>query len=108
MGRQTQTRPPQPLRSDRKEPRDTEARQKAYADKRSKAGEKDLRPGDKVGGTQKRTNTKTLWNPKPRAVKEIKGPQLVVGGRVRGVRRAKNYKKKLRPRPEHRRIQAEY
>ena len=63
-------------------PRDTEARQKAYADKRSKAREKDLRPGDKVGCTQKRTNTKTPGNPNHRVVKEIKGPQLVVERRA--------------------------
>ena len=72
MGRQIQTRLPQLLKSNREEPLDTEARQrheeerrkqKAYADKRNKAMEKDIQAGDKVMCAQKKTNTKTPWDP---------------------------------------------
>ena len=68
MGRPIQTRLPQLLRSNREEPLDTEVRQrheeerrkqKAYADKRNKAVEKDIQAGDKVMCAQKKTNTKT-------------------------------------------------
>ena len=77
-------------------------------DKKNRAVEKDIQPGDKVMCTQKRTNTKTPWDPNPYVVKEVKGSQLVVERGPRKLKRAKNYVKKLKPRPEYLQIQDQY
>ena len=51
---------------------------------------------------------KTPWDPEPYVVKEVKGSQLVVERGGRKLKRAKNFIKKLEPRPEYLQTQVKY
>ena len=53
-------------------------KQKTYADEKRKARIKAVSPGDKVMIQQKKTTTKTPWDPRPFTVTKVKGSQVEV------------------------------
>ena len=72
--------------------------QKEQYDKKHKAREKDIRPGDKVMIKRKKTTMDTPWDPKEFQVTEIKGAKLILDRQGEIKYRAKNNVKKLKRR----------
>ena len=109
FGRKIQTRLPQRAKKAegkvvdeaRKNHEERRHKQKQYADKKRKAQDKDINPGDKVMIQQRKTNTKPPWDPKPYTVTETRGAQVKV--KRDGVERlrAKNHVKPIKERPEY-------
>ena len=76
-------------------------KQKNYSDDKRKAKEKRIVPGDKILVQQKKTSTRTPWDPAPYTVVDVQGSK-VKGQRGEEVKfRAKNRVKVLKERPEH-------
>ena len=79
-------------------------KQKTYTDKRRRANEKKIVPGDEILIQQKKTTIKPPWDPKPFTVVDVQGSK-VKGQRGEEVKfRAKNRVKVLKERPEHLKI----
>ena len=84
FGRRIQTRLPQmskimdrPLDREVRETHEKKRRkQKEYVDVKRRAKEKKIEPGDRILVQQKKTTTKTPWDPEPYVVTEVKGAQV--------------------------------
>ena len=75
-------------------------KQKANADQRRKAKDREVREGDEVLLKRKKTTLKSPWDPEPFKVKEIKGTQVI--GEREGEEKTRNVLKwkLLKERPE--------
>ena len=79
-------------------------KQKNYTDKKRRAKEKIISPGDEILIQQKKTTIKPPWDPRPFTVVDVHGSK-VEGQRGEEVKfRAKNRVKMLKERPEHLKI----
>ena len=84
----------------RKKHKEERERQKAYADEKRRAKPKEVKQGDQVMIQQKKTTTKTPWDPRPYTVTEVKGSQVIVERGEKTYRRAVNLIKKIKFRKE--------
>ena len=80
----------------REKHRKEKEKQKAYADEKRRAQIKAVKPGDQVMVQQRKTTTKTPWDPRPYTVTQVKGSQVEVKRGEEVKRRALNLIKKLK------------
>ena len=71
-------------------------KQKSYADEKRKARTKVVRPGDQIMIQQRKSTTKTPWDPRPFTVTQVKGSQVEVKRGEEVKKRALNLIKKLK------------
>ena len=83
-------------REGREKHRKKKEKQKTYADEKRKAKTKVVKTGDQIMIQQKKSTTRTPWDPRPYTVKKVKDSQVEVKRVEELKRRALNLIKKIK------------
>jgi hypothetical protein len=84
----------------RKKHGEEKAKQKEYSDRRRRAKDKEIQPGDSVLFQRKKTSLKTPWDPRPFRVVKVEGSRVTGRRGEEEKDRAKNRLKVVKPRPQ--------